>query len=344
MILKTNLVLTIAVGLLTAITLDAQPVSPTRVSVTAADEVAGRDATGRRSHGKRSNAPGAAAVGRASLSVGSRSGSSNSGPGVGNGLSMRAPGDLSYGGGPVVTYAQSHAIYLNPVTVFAPNGVCTISSCWGDPEGFLKDLATSDFIHITDQYVKATADNRYTVGKSAMIPYAATDSPLSDSDILAKVHAVAASTGQTGYGHIYHVFLPPGQDACQSTGVCFSNALCAYHGSADFFDIGHVLYSVEPDQIGFNCAVAPGSPNGARVDSTNNVLSHEMFEIITDPDFTAWSNTTTLDLLGEEIGDECSFINSNSLFDVPTFRIGKKDYAVQREYDNSQHTCATKPM
>ena len=109
--------------------------------------------------------------------------------------------------------------------------------------------------------MKAIADNRYTVGKSAAINYVP-NGPMSDFDIQATVHAVAAATGQTGYGHVYHVFLPPGQDACLSDGVCASNAICAYHSSADFADIGHVVYTVEPDQLGFGCAVAPGSPNG----------------------------------------------------------------------------------
>ena len=120
--------------------------------------------------------------------------------------------------------------------------------------------------------------------------------------------------------------------------------LCAYHGSADFFDLGHVVYSVEPDQLGGGCAVAPGSPNGPRVDSTNNVLSHEMFEAITDPDFDAWYNSSILDLLDEEIGDECSFVTTIlAFFDVPAFKIGSKIYAVQREYSNSQHGCSSKP-
>jgi hypothetical protein len=331
-----------AIAVLTATAAYAQSVTPAQVSVNAADESAARDATGRHSHGQRSNSLAARALGNAAFSsLHGSSSSGSSGPGSGSGF-VRFPGDLTFNGGAVVTYAQSHAIYMNPVTAAFPNGACTIASCWGDPEGFLRDLGASDFIHITDQYVHLNANNRYTVGQSAMINYVQGFFALTDNVILARVHAVAASTGQTGYGHIYHVFLPPGQDVCQSPGICFSTVLCAYHGSADFFDIGHVVYSVEPDQLGGGCAVAPGSPNGPRVDSTNNVLSHELFEIITDPDFTAWFNSTTIDLLEEEIGDECEFFIAG-FFDVPTFKIGSKFYAVQAEYDNKQHGCATKP-
>jgi len=49
----------------------------------------------------------------------------------------RYPGDLVFNGGPVVEFAQSHTIYLRP------NGVCPIAVCWGNPEGFLRDLPTA---------------------------------------------------------------------------------------------------------------------------------------------------------------------------------------------------------
>ena len=325
----------------TAMALSAQNTLPDRVAVNPTDSAAGRDATLRHSHGLRSHAPAARAL--AATAFGTSDKVNSAGSPANSNSPLRFPGDLSNNGGAVVPYAQSHAIYMNPVSLAFPNGACTIASCWGDPEGFLRDLGKSNFIHITDQYVNTLADNRYTVGRSATVTYLQSVAPFTDNDILSIVHAVAATTGQTGYGHIYHVFLPPGQDVCQSPGVCASNAICAYHGSANFFDLGHILYTVEPDQLGFGCAVAAGSPNGARVDSTNSVLSHEMFETITDPDFTAWFNATAVDLLNEEIGDECSFINAANSFDVPTFKIGTKVYAVQREYDNIQHACATKP-
>jgi hypothetical protein len=56
----------------------------------------------------------------------------------------------------------------------------------------------------------------------------------------------------------------------------------------DFSDIGHVLFSVEPYQNVPGCSVGTPSPNGVVVDSQASVLSHEMFETITDPDGTAW--------------------------------------------------------
>jgi hypothetical protein len=266
---------------------------------------------------------------------------------------IRFPADLTYNGGPVVTSAASHAIYL------LPHGKCPIATCWGNPEGFLRDLEMSEFAHITDQYVHTGANNRYTVGKHTMISYTPTPktAPLTDLDMQAVVHAVASLSGQTGYGHIYHVFLPPGQDECftATDHICYSPdvpatfVFCAYHSSVDFKDIGHVLYSVEPFQNVGGCSVRPGTPNGQLVDSTNNVLSHEIIETITDPDGTAWFNFTDVGLVFEEIGDECSFFVivpispkvSEAFFDPSVFTLGQHRYAIQPEYSNDAHACAT---
>jgi hypothetical protein len=257
-------------------------------------------------------------------------------------------GDLSYQGGQSIGAAQSHAIYVTHAAVG-----CTTASCWGNPEGFLQSLAGSDFIQINDQYVGRHDDNRYTVGVHAsgtFVPYPTV--PLTNLDMLAVVHAVASQTNQTGYGHIYHIFLAPGTDECfnSSFSTCYSPdnpktfSFCAYHSSADFSDIGHVLYTVEPYQNVGGCNVAPGSPNGQLIDSTDGILSHETFETITDPDGDAWWNAESNSLFGSEIGDECSFtifLSSGVYFDPPAFKIGGKTYAVQSEYSNEGHACAT---
>ena len=265
---------------------------------------------------------------------------------------LRFPGDLTYNGGAVVRVAESHPIFLLPKN----NTKCASPSCWGNPEGFLRDLNVSEFIHITDQYVGATANNRYPVAGHKLISYTATPKthPLTDNDMIAIVHSVASATGQTGYAHIYHVFLPPGQDECftATDGTCYSPDVpstfffCGYHSSVDFTDIGHVLYSVEPFQNVGGCSVRPGTPNGQLVDSTNNTLSHEQFETITDPDGSAWFNFTSVALGGAEIGDECSFFTVSGMtafFDPTVSMIGSHLYAVQPEYANNEHACASNP-
>ena len=119
---------------------------------------------------------------------------------------MRYEGDLTNQGGPVVDFAQSHPVYL------LPGGTCPISVCWGDPAGFLKNLAYSQFIHLADQYIGLGASGRYTLGVSLKGSYTPPAVPLTDADVEAVVHAAVVATGLAGYGHIYHVFLQRTRD------------------------------------------------------------------------------------------------------------------------------------
>lgn len=283
------------------------------------------------------------------------------GEGVALGPVLRYPADLQFHGGATLDATVFHAIYL------APNGAtCPVATCWGNPEGFLTDLGRSEFIDVVDQYVGAHGRGRYTVGDNAVVTIgaptrtatqgASTPTAYSNNDMLAVVHAVAAATGETGYGHFYHVFLPPGTDECQndSRTACYSPddnntfVFCAYHGSVTFPDIGHVVFSVEPYQNVPGCSVKPGTPNGGLIDSTNSVLSHEVIEAITDPDLDAWWNSSDNGIYGEEIGDECSFLafdnQGNFLgFDPSVWQVHGHKYATQPEYSNAGHVCAAIP-
>ncbi len=255
-------------------------------------------------------------------------------------------GDLHNFGGPTLQATQQHSIYL-----FPSSGCPSVASCWGNPDRFLRDLGRSRFIHVTDQYTGLNSNGRYGVGQSYRAAIATPRAqPFTDDDMLAIVHAAAASSGQSGYGHMYNVHLPPGVDECfdASFSVCYSPDnyaswyFCAYHGSADFTDVGHVVYSVEPFQNLPGCAVDPGSPNGSLIDSTNNVLSHEVFEAITDPDGNGWWNWDNGGAFGEEIGDECAFYGDYG-FGPSLVVMGEHQYAAQPEYNNLNHACTVTP-
>jgi hypothetical protein len=244
------------------------------------------------------------------------------------------PADLSNPGhGQVLTAAQSNNVYVN----------CA-ASCWGTPSTFLGLLAPSNFIHVTDEYVANISSNRYPVGTATSIVNSALPAKLFPPDILTLVHTAAHAHG-SGYGHVYHIFLRSGVDVCTSANVCYSpgnNAtfvFCAYHGAVTFSDIGHVLYTVEPYQNVAGCSVAQPSPNGPLVDSTSSTLSHELFETITDPNGNAWFARGSLPEYGAEIGDICE----NPFGRYAAFSISGKSYAIQPEYSNSYHACATTP-
>lgn len=340
---------TMMLALLCAATVQSQTRSSKEVTLTpsANDYAAAAEAKNQKIHARSANTPVGRSTSLAAISNSPNANARLSPSAAPDSGGPRFPADLEYHGGNVVPSMQNHAIYMNP------NGRCTIAGCWGDPEGFLSDLGQSNFIQVVDQYTGGAGP--YTVSDTHFtVNYHPNAAPFTDADMLAIVHAAAALTGQAGYGNEYHVFLPPGQDECFNLGykVCYSPddlktfAFCAYHGSADFSDIGHVLYSVEPFQDTFGCSSRPGTPNGQLADSTNNVLSHEVFETITDPDGTAWWNSLANGIFGQEIGDECSFLLFTPIgvfFDPSNVTLNGKAYATQPEYNNAQHACTTAP-
>lgn len=257
------------------------------------------------------------------------------------------PGDLTSLGGPALQTSTHHALYINFTGSVASN--------WGNPERFLRDLNVSSFIHLSDQYVGTTENDRYPVGQHARVRYSLSANIIWNSDLAVIVHAAAVRFGAGG-GHIYHMFLPKGLDTCYyaapNVPVCYSPdnpatwGFCAYHGAFGFTDIGTVLITVEPYQNIPGCQVATPGPSGQLADSTNSALSHETFETITDPlPLSGWVNVSDNLLFGSEIGDECQPVSLAypSGFAPQTFRIGNHEYAVQPEYSNSYHACATQP-
>lgn len=245
------------------------------------------------------------------------------------------PSDLTNpDNGPVVTTGQSNPLYVN-----------CLPGCWGNPADFLSHFSRSGFAHVTDEYVGSTAIRRYQLGQGGQLTYPVL-APLSDNDLLNIVHAGARALGNKPYHSIFHVFLPKGTDVCMAgTSDCYSPdnpatfVFCAFHASVTFSDVGHVLYTVEPYQNVGGCSVAQPSPNGALIDSTANVLSHELIETITDPDGTSWLARNSLVVYGQEMADLC---------ETPFFQYGKvlvdaKRYAIQPEYSNKHHGCVVKP-
>jgi hypothetical protein len=92
------------------------------------------------------------------------------------------------------------------------------------------------------------------------------------------------------------------------------------------------------------CDVAQPSANGLLDDSTDSVLSHETFEVITDPDGDAWFAISSLTELGNEIGDLCQGpASQNGGEIVPHFKIHGHRYQIQAEDSNKYHACSAVP-
>lgn len=251
------------------------------------------------------------------------------------------PDDLVNFGGPVVKDMLSHSVYLNASSCGG------VAKCWGNPEKFLSDLGKSTFIHVTDQYTGTSGT--YGVGAHVFASFTMYTNVIDQSDLFGLVHDAASALGTpSGYGHEYHVFLPPGVDTCfdEST-ECYSPdnpstfVFCAYHGSLTFSDIGHVLFSVQPNQNIPGCQAAAPDPNGILQDSTDSVLAHETIETITDPDIDAWISDSSLLSSGAEIADLWEPIgNSKAQFLDSIVTLNGVKYELQLMYSNHYHACS----
>jgi len=251
------------------------------------------------------------------------------------------PADLSNpDNGATVVTTQFHPIFVN-----------NPPSHWGDVGTFLTDLGKSDFIHLVDQYVGSKANNRYTLGTSFSIQY-----PIPANHILTQpdmdniVHAAALAQG-SGLGHIYSLFLPQGVDFCVFPNDCYSPdneatwTFCAFHTYELFDDIANpVLATLEQYTNVPHCSVPPtGSANNQLIDSTNDPLSHEIFETITDPLISAWV-VYTLEALygGIEVGDICVIrVVAAGDFHAGAGNVNLNGhlYTIQQEYSNFYHAC-----
>lgn len=235
------------------------------------------------------------------------------------------PADLSRGRGHVMRSAASYDIYVN---------CANPTACWGDVEPFLTNLTGSAFAGLLGQYT-GSAPSAYTFAGSSSVQWP-DYSEIGENDLLAIVHSVAAATQRTGYGVVYHVFLPKGTDTCfDYSASCYSPdyrptfAFCAYHSSVEFSDIGHVIYSVEPYQDVNGCSTSASPGASALTNSTASTLGHELFESITDPDpDTGWFNNT----FGDEVADICETY-------LASVTLNGTKYLLQPMYSNRVHGC-----
>lgn len=208
---------------------------------------------------------------------------------------------------------------------------------------FLNDTSGSAYYNILNQYpdnVNGTPLDRSVLGASYLdttpYPVAGTQTaPLHDSDIQAEItRAIKANNWTPGPDKMFHVFTGYGIESCfdPNNQSCTYNAFCAYH---DFFiqDSQSVIYSNMPDFGAFrNCSIlGQSTPNhDSYADPEINILSHELFEAVSDPlPPTAW-----VDSVGSEIGDKCAWTFGTLNQDGSNLVINGHKYLVQLEWSN----------
>lgn|GEM_PF-966958 len=256
--------------------------------------------------------------------------------------------NLQYFGGPLVASAHVYNAFVD-----------SSPSTFGDVSQFQNRFSRSTMVHMLDEYVGATASNRYPWGGDFGVNYPAVTT-LGDNDLLLIIHAVAAGVAGGGLNHVYNIFLPPGLNYCSTgtilpVGACNASptspnpAFCAFHGAVAFSDTGTTLFTVEPFSDTDFCGVdnfsqnptAP-TPNGLVKDSQYSALSHEQSETFTDP--IPGSGWVVPDpFFPSEIGDLCAYIdgpfNSSGFVSPQNTSLDGKAYRIQFEYSNKQVGC-----
>src|SRR5207245_34492 len=164
-------------------------------------------------------------------------------------------------------------------------------------------------------------------------------SPLHDSDIQAEVvRAMAANKWVAGPDKMFHVFTGYGIESCfdPSNTSCTFNVYCAYHS---FFtqNSQSIIYSNMPD---FNGPSGHCTPRGQMMPNNDyyadpeiNILSHELFEAVSDPLLNAWNDGFS------EIGDKCAWNFGNVNPDGSNIVLNGHEYLVQLEWSNYGSTC-----
>jgi hypothetical protein len=245
----------------------------------------------------------------------------------------------NYGGNGLNHYGVTSANQVNAYV----NCAAPYDHCWGNGTGaistFQDKLNASTFIHVVDQYVKTSALLRYPrAGYYWHWYYPFGHAPwgtptMLDSDAQAIAEYEAKYSNTFGYGYIFHVFVPQGTDVCfdKSYSQCYSPDhgstfyFCGYHGSFTDGSGHHIMYSVEPYDAVSGCMESGMSNTDAQV----NVLSHETFEWITDPDPNHQWNTQYYG----EIGDACAWGS------VAHLSLAGYGYNVQEEVTDVSGTC-----
>ena len=266
---------------------------------------------------------------------------------------MRLPGvlpALSYGSGNLTNHGghvesgviTNYVIYWGQPSQSLPAPAYDVNPYAAHIDEFLHDVsccASPAIAGILPQYVGGVS---ITYGGSYFDSsgYSPTGT-VTDAQIQAEVRKAQSAMGWSGgLGHNFFVVTGPGEKVCASFG-CSNTEFCGYHGTLSDVAGAETAYESIP-YPGSGCLVASTQlPTDAVTNTAVNVVSHELFETITDPGV-GFNDNAWYDAAGYEIGDKCAYIwgptfVTNGQGDIST---GPADnYLVQEEYSNAASDC-----
>jgi hypothetical protein len=284
------------------------------------------------------------------------------GPGGGHAQAHTASrhANLPYGGGPVLHFNRTHAIF------WAPGGSGLAFDAGYQPliETFLTDVAadshkTSNVYGLSGQYSDgsgpAAYDSTFSGAVTATDPLPAngcTEPPmtgpgwsvcLTDAQLEAEIEQViGADHLSTENRDVYFLITPNGLGSCtdgNSSSCALGgsvNGYCGYHSETP----DGVVYAVIPyNAVPGHCQSNNPRPNSSTADPTISTISHEHNEMVTDPGGDAW-----IDARGNEDGDLCltSFGPSLSRAGGTTAwneTVHGGHFFLQEEWSNADSAC-----
>jgi hypothetical protein len=209
---------------------------------------------------------------------------------------------ISYHGGPVLkgNPVPFYVIWYGNWNGTGSNTQTTVSLV----EHFISTLGGTPYEHIATTY----GDNTGNVSGNVSFgghTFVNSSTNLTDTSLRTTVaNAIASGALPKNSGGIYLVL--SSSNINETSGFCTQYCGFHTHSSISGSDIKYAFVG-NPDRCPSGCEIqrtGPNSPstNVGGADGLINVLAHEQFEAITDPDLNAWFDSS-----GNEDSDKCNF-------------------------------------
>jgi len=262
---------------------------------------------------------------------------------------------MTYHQGEVIHNAQVHAIFWQPNgnqnwTALAgktPNQVFWLVS------NFVTDFSAFPMFQTMAEYPDSSGTHPTSVAFShgyteydAALPHAGTVAdPLQSSDIESAVDSFGSSAGlPTATDDLYVLFMPTNVHFCTSDGQCTfpppggSSSVGGWHAVTPGGRVYAVIGSEDTLRPGVFVPFVQPSPNGQAIDTMYNVLSHEMFESLTNPRGGGWFGPYSSDEKCFENGDRCNG-RALSFSVIGSYTLDTMSFDIQQEWSNASASC-----
>jgi hypothetical protein len=261
-------------------------------------------------------------------------------------------GNLIDHGGSIEARSTNFLIFWGPAEIDAVAG----STCSGALpcdtyasllSRFFTDIGGSPLYGMLTQYGPSNTSSLGGIYVDPT-PYPATSMTLSDADIRNEVTRAETANGWVaGIGHNFFVVTEPGEATCDTFG-CSTADFCAYHSTfrnalgqeTAYADIPYPEnVATSPISAISNTCSTGHEPNlvpGA--DDAINLVSHELFEMVTDPGVGV-GDDGWYDSAGFEVADKCVWMFGALDSSGADVSIDGHPYIVQLEYSNRLSDC-----